>query len=505
MTTVTSLVRPGFASVLVLLLGAGPISAQQGTALESYQRARRVLDASIAATGGLAKLRGINSVLVRHEGVAYWRNQSPKAAGPWASTPTTGLLVVDYRGNRLFWDNATAFPGGFNNRSQLMISPTEGWGSNPYERRWFSVPNPNINNNRNLLRRLPHYFVLDALERSAHLRWLGEGSFDGKPQDIVTYSAGDGQQFTLYIDRQTHLLTKYEQLYTDAQVGDALLEVIWPAYRLVDGIQVPTGRVLRRVSEEAENVRFTEFAINPPQPDSLFQKPAGYVDGTGGPQADTTVMRLTEDVYVVQGVAGGNNALVVAFDDHVMVVEAYGNDAASRRTIAKIKELLPGKPIRYLVPTHHHDDHTGGVRTFIAEGAAIVTTPGNRGYFERMVRGTFTLAPDALSQNPRPLQLELVTGKRRVFSDGSHEVQVLDIGPSPHADEMLVVYLPRERILVQGDLLNLPFGRIRAGNLTTAHFAQWLERSGLQVEKIVPAHGPVHTPDDLRQAVEMMR
>lgn len=497
----------GAASLIALPLNffPSPVVAQEVSALTSYQRARQVLDASIEAMGGLERLRAIDRVLVRHEGVGFWRNQSPSATGPWASTPTTGLLVVDFQGNRLFWDNATAFPGGFNNRSQLMISPTEGWGANPYERRWFSVPNPNINNNRNLLRRLPHYFVLDALDRSSHLRWLGEGTFQGKPQDVMTYAASDGQQFTLFFDRQTHLLTKYEQPMTDPQVGDALLEVIWPEYRLVDGVQVPAGRVLRRVNEAAEDVRFTEFVINPQLPDSLFRKPAGYTDGTGGPVADTTVLKLADDVYVVQGVGGGNNSLVVAFTDHVLVVEAYGNDANSRRTIAKIKELLPGKPIRYLVATHHHDDHTGGVRTFIAEGAAIVTTPGNREYFERMARGTFTLAPDALSRHPQPLKLELVTEKRRTFSDGTREVQVLDIGPSPHADEMLVVYLPREKVLVQGDLLNLPVGRMRPGNLTTAHFAEWLKGSGLAVERIVPVHGPIHTPAELRQAVDLMQ
>lgn len=270
----------------------------------------------------------------------------------------------------------------------------------------------------------------------------------------------------------------------------------------MDGVQVPTGRVLRRVNQDAEDVRFTEFAINPPLPDSLFQKPAGYVDGTGGPVGDTTVVKLAEDVYAVQG---GSNSLVVGFTDYVLVVEAYGNDAASRRTIAKIKELMPGKPIRYVVATHHHDDHTGGIRTFIAEGAAVVTIPGNREFFERMARGTYTLTPDALSRQPQPVKLEMVTGEKRVFTDGTDEVQVIDIGPSPHADEMLVVYLPREKILVQGDLLNLPIGRMRAGNLTTAHFAQWLERSGLQVERIVPVHGPIHSPAELRQAIELMQ
>jgi glyoxylase-like metal-dependent hydrolase (beta-lactamase superfamily II) len=495
------MLKPLVSALIAAPLWIAPLAAQSFS-LGSYQRARRVLDASLAAMGGEDKVRGINSVLVRHEGVGHWRNQSPEATGPAASTATRGLLIVDFQNGRLFWDNATAFPGGFDNRNQLMISPREGWGANPYERRWFSIPNPNINNNRNLLRRLPHYFVIDALERSSHLRWMGEGTFGGKKQDVVTYSASDGQQFTLFFDASTHLLTKYEQLFTDAQTGDALLEVVWPGYRLLDGIQVPTGRVLRRVNEDAENVRFTEFVINPPLPDSLFQKPGGYVDGTGGPVGDTSVVKLADDVYVVQG---GSNSLVVGFADHVMVVEAYGNDAASRRTIAKVKELMPGKPIRYVVATHHHDDHTGGMRTFIAEGAAIVTTPGNRQFFEGMARGVYTIAPDALARNPQPLKLEMVTGKRRVFTDGRQEVQVIDIGPSPHAKEMLVVYLPKERIMVQGDLLNLPVGRIRAGNLTTAHFARWLEQSGLQVDKFVPVHGPIHTPDELRQAVELMQ
>lgn len=498
--------RPGSPLCLVLvsvLASASHAVAQDGSSLESYQRARQVLNAGVTAMGGLEKLRGINSVLVRHEGRGFWRNQSPSATGPAASTATNGLLIIDFQGGRLFWDNATAFPGGFDNRSQLMISPREGWGANPYERRWFSIPNPNISNNRNLLRRLPHYFLIDALERASHLRWVGPGSFRGRRQDVVTYASSDGQQFTLFFDASTHLLTKYEQLFTDAQTGDALLEVIWPGYQPVDGIQVPTGRELRRVHEAAEEVRFTEFVINPPLPDSLFQKPAGYIDGTGGPVADTTVLKLADDVYVIQN--GGNNSLAVGFTDYVLVVEAYGNDAASRRTIVKVKEVMPGKPIRYVVATHHHDDHTGGIRTFIAEGAAVVTTPGNRQYFEAMSRGVYTIAPDALARNPQPLKLEIVTARKRVFRDGVHEVQVLDIGPSPHANEMLVVYLPREKVMVQGDLLNLPVGRVRAGNLTTAHFARWLEQSGLPVDTFVPVHGPIHTPAELKQAVEMMQ
>ena len=108
-----------FQLFLALALMSAPGAAtQQVSVLDSYQRARRVVDASLLAMGGVEKVRGINSVLVRHEGRGFWRNQSPKAAGPVASTATQGLLVIDFQGGRLFWDNATAFPGGFDNRSQ---------------------------------------------------------------------------------------------------------------------------------------------------------------------------------------------------------------------------------------------------------------------------------------------------------------------------------------------------------------------------------------------------
>jgi glyoxylase-like metal-dependent hydrolase (beta-lactamase superfamily II) len=258
------------------------------------------------------------------------------------------------------------------------------------------------------------------------------------------------------------------------------------------------------VGAVVEDVRYADITIDGPVPEDLLRVPEGFVDGTSSPAADTTLLTLAPDVYLVQGVAGANNALAVAFNDHILVAEAYGSDAASQRTIRILKAAVPNKPIRYLIPTHYHDDHTGGVRTFIAEGTTIVTTPGNRGYFETMARGTFTMAPDLQSRVRAPLKLETIQGKRRVFTDGTHTVEAIDIGPSPHADEMVVIYLPKERILMQGDLLNrTPDRRPRIGTPITKHFLDWLERSGLAVERIIPVHGPEHTIAEVREAVRL--
>ena len=149
--------------------------------------------------------------------------------------------------------------------------------------------------------------------------------------------------------------------------------------------------------------------------------------------------------------ANGYNVLAVGFRDHVLVVETPGDDATSRDVITRVKETFPGKPIRYAAVTHFHDDHAGGMRTYVAEGATVVTTPGNRAFFERAVRdGRFTIRPDALTLRPAPLKIETLQNGKRIFTDGATTVELYDIGRGPHTDEMIVAYLPAEKIVFQG-------------------------------------------------------
>lgn len=490
---------------VALLVPAGLAAQQSATTLESAQRARRTLDQALAATGG-ERLRAVRTILVRHEGVNLNRNQSRRVPAPYDTTPNRGRLALDIPGGRLAWDIETGFPGGFRNWNRIVVTGAQGWSASPLERRWFALQGNIPTLRQNLLRRLPHAILLEAADRAPTLRWMGAGEHDGRPHDILTYATADGQQVSLYLDRSTHLLTKSEQAYTDALTGDAVFEVIVSEYRSVGGVQFPGHRVLRRAGEVVEDVRFTEIRVDEPLGDSVFAKPPDYVDGTGGPSADTTVMQVGEGVHLVRGVAGGNNTLVVVFEEYALAMEPYGGEADSRRTIAKIRELAPGKPIRYIAVTHHHDDHSGGLRTWIAEGAAVVTTPGNRGYFSRMATAPYTLVPDRQQDVRAPLRLELVEGGKRVFTDGRRTFEIYNIGPSPHADEMLVGYLPAERAVFQGDLLNRPAdGRARAGNPATAHFLEWLERSGLAVDRVLGVHGPPATLDELRTAVRMFR
>jgi glyoxylase-like metal-dependent hydrolase (beta-lactamase superfamily II) len=183
------------------------------------------------------------------------------------------------------------------------------------------------------------------------------------------------------------------------------------------------------------------------------------------------------------------------------VVEPASSDAESRLAITAVKELAPGKPIRYIVATHHHDDHAGGVRAYIAEGAKLVTTRGNRAYFERIAASRRTIAPDSLSASPRKPSFEFVD-KRRTFTDGERTVELVDIGPSPHASEILVAYLPQERLIFQADLFGIGWGApVPPANPTMVHFAKRMKELGLSPERIASVHGRTTTRAELEESL----
>ncbi|MCA1566974.1 MAG: MBL fold metallo-hydrolase [Acidobacteria bacterium] len=474
---------------------------------QSYREARRVLDAGLAAYGGLDALRAIENFTIRHEGHTVHRHQSRRTDAPYERTPLSGTLIVDARRGRLYHDNKGSYPGGFNWHWGLMTNGKDAARVTFLERRINSTQAIPPQALRGRLRWLPHNLLISAHERSVQLHSLGRANFDKRPHDVLTYATEEGVQLTLYLDARTHLVSKFELLTGDPYFGDSVQEIIFPGHRAVGQFQVPTARVTRLMGEVVEEIPFVEVAFNKTYGDEQFKAPAGFAAPAtaAAPVENPPSNKLAENVYLIRG--GGYNVLAVGFKDHVMVVETPGGDSTSREVIARVKELMPGKPIKYAAVTHHHDDHAGGVRTYIAEGATIITTPGLRSFFERVAAArNFTFNPDTLTRSPRPLSLETLRNGKRVFTDGAQTIELYDIGSGPHMDEMIVAYLPQEKIVFQGDLLNRPEdGRVAPGNATTAHFADWLKKSGLAVERIVGVHGPVSTLDDLHKSVALMR
>ncbi len=157
---------------------------------------------------------------------------------------------------------------------------------------------------------------------------------------------------------------------------------------------------------------------------------------------------VAEDVYYFTG--GTHHSVIVNFNDYVVVIEAPLDEARSNAVISEVKKLYYNKPIRYLVNTHAHFDHAGGIRTYAAEGATILTYQMNKPYYEKTFAMPRTLSPDKLSQSKKKAVIEAVAEKR-VLTDGTHTIELYHV-PNNHNEGMLIAYLPKEKIVVEADL-----------------------------------------------------
>ncbi len=484
-------------------IGQNGLNASQ----RSYQQARRVLDDAIEAHGGLEALRAIKDFTLKEKGKVYARFQSPGADPPYAAGNSEETLIVDTERGLVYDDLKTA-NAGFNTWIQTVIKGNEGQTYDMWSKTSTPIVNASVNNFRGQMRRLPPLVLLEALDRAATLRWLGEDEIGGKRQKVISVLRPDNQQLSLSFDAQTNLLTRYGYLYADPITGDSEIAQTYSGYRTVGKLKLPTGRALYNSGGVIQEVEYTDLQINTKPAESAFAGPEGFEKLAAPPATPPppAVAKIAEDVYVLNGLAGGtHNVLFVAFNDYILVMEApeqilYNNNSV--QALQKIKETVPGKPIKYLVLSHHHSDHAGGFREYVAEGTTIVTTANTRTMLEKAVNES-SLLPK-LRQNK--LTIETIQNKKRVFQDDKHLVEIYDVGPNPHANEILVAYLPKEKILFQADLFNTaPNGTIPIAQDTTVSFGERLKELGLQVEKIYSVHGRPATPQELQTAIEKRR
>jgi glyoxylase-like metal-dependent hydrolase (beta-lactamase superfamily II) len=168
--------------------------------------------------------------------------------------------------------------------------------------------------------------------------------------------------------------------------------------------------------------------------------------------------------------------------------------------VKAIKDRFPGKPIRYVIPTHHHLDHSGGIRAFMAEGAVMVVPFAAKDFYTRVAKAPHTRQPDSLERNRRALVIEAFGGSARVLTDGSRRVEVHPM-PTSHAEDIVVVYLPADKIVVEADHISPRGGQVRPAPLVK-EFVAGLDKLGIDVGTIVGIHGDSASMQATRAAAQ---
>jgi glyoxylase-like metal-dependent hydrolase (beta-lactamase superfamily II) len=477
------------ASLTLLLLAAAGCHARtrmNDATYQSFRRARAILDAAVAGHGGVLDA----DVTARFVG----------------TLADEGHYDVPYAVRSYAWRGVLALRAGgaASRRVQLDGDPVEGQTDCAGGRGRYVAPGTTrpegdrrevVRQCRALERALPHAVLREAVQRAATLRFIGEQVVGEAACDVIGYVDGDGRAASLVIDRGTHLLARWERLVPHPQLGDTAEWLVFRSYRAIDGLQVPTQIVERWLNEdsaETRDVTLEDIRRGRPLEVSAGEAPASAAGWIGleavapSARATTTVVEIAPELFLVELPDEDVKVLFAVFDDHVIALDAPLRSEAGEAILAEIRRHAPGKPVRYAVFSHHHPHYLGGLRPFIAEGATLVTTPGNVALVRDYARRAHALEPDRLEHSPREAKI-LAVEKRHVFEDRGHTLELHDIGPATgHTREYLVYYFPRLHVLVEGDLASFPAsGEVRRARPGAIGLATAIRELGLDVRTIV--------------------
>ena len=293
-----------------------------------------------------------------------------------------------------------------------------------------------------------------------------------------------------------NLVEHIETWLASPLLGDMKFEAAFSGYKDFGGVKFPTRIQQREGGYPVLDVTITDVM---PNASVTIEVPANVKQSSAAPTA-LPAEKLSDGVWMIPGNA---KSVIVEFRDYVAVVDAPENEMRSIAVIDAIKKVIPSKPIRYVINTHSHIDHAGGLRTYAAEGATVITHHANIPYYQAMWANPRTINPDRLAKSGRTPVFEGVVGNR-TLTDGSRELAIYHYAGNMHNPGMLMVYLPKEKLLIEADSFNPPANPSDppAGMPNLVHFYDSVERLRLDVDQIVPIHGRLVTLEDVRSAVE---
>ena len=502
-------------AMMTLMLGAGVLSADivaqshggEDQALASQRRGIEVIRRGIEAHGGLERMNSVRTVRLEARVSNRALGQSPRPGAEAASSSGSAIYfhqVRDLKSGRRIYE---IFPSDTASQPGQRVA----YGPDVFQILTLAtdaVQNVDRASGEAFLQQLPYLpeILTGALKRAGTVRLIGEHGAGADRTQMVTFATASGVQHTLSFDARTGRLAKSSFVTTHAQFGDHVQEFDYGSYQTMAGLTLPMKVESRTAGRLAAEVEFESIEFGVPFDETLLEFPEAAEGPSFGATsitpANLEVTTLGDGVYMIPGVAAGYTVMFVELDESVMVLEAPISPEISRATMAKIRETVPGKPIRYALMTHYHFDHSGGIRAYAEDGVTILASPGNRNFIREIANAPRTLEGVWTSSIQSPA-VEAVRGKR-VVGRGAARVELYEVGPNPHVDEILIAYLPSLKLMFVADIYSFT-GTVTPANPWTLSLADRLEELDLDIDIVVPVHGQQTTGENFWEAVRMGR
>ena len=316
--------------------------------------------------------------------------------------------------------------------------------------------------------------------------------------DVVDVTTARGDHLTLALTRATHRPASVTSMTYNVNLGDVAIETTFGDYGTADGVTLP-----KRLTSKLDKYPNTDLTISKQTVNAAAAglAAADEVKAAQAPvvTANVTVEQVGKGLWFLAGQS--HNSVLVEFADHTELIEVPQNETRSLAVIAKAREVKPDKPLTKVIVTHHHFDHSGGIRAAIAEGLTLVTQEKNKAFIQDMAQRKHSIVQDALAKKPAAPKIETVSDELTV-KDAAQTMQLFRIDdPTAHSDSMLMAYFPNDKVFVQADFYNTAgAAQPRAPALNDI-----IMKRKLVVAKHVPIHGPVKTQEELMKVVQSMK
>jgi len=405
----------------------------------------------------------------------------------WARTVNyeTGAMKEDIVLTRAEATGGGGYPHTGSQRSEQYLYGTFAWnqtGAGP-------APGPRFVVDRFHQLWITPYGVLKAALRNDAK--VATRLLDGRSMTTIAFTEPSRFRALAYVDNGR--VVRVESRIPDPVLGETDVVTTYDAYADFGGFAFPT-----RIKQSQGGFPTLDLTVN----EVVANAPADIAlpDAVRTATERVTVDKVADGVWFIAG--GSHNSVAIEMKDYMILVEAPLNDGRTLPVIDEVKKIAQGKPIRYVVNSHHHFDHSGGVRAAAGDGATIITQAQNKAYFERTLATKSVIAPDHLAKSGRKGRV-IPVGDKMVLRDATRAVELYRTFDSNHSDTLLMVYLPKEKLLIEADSFtprppnSPPPARVDPNN---ANLVENLAKLNLAVDRILPLHGRVAPAAELYAA-----
>lgn len=340
----------------------------------------------------------------------------------------------------------------------------------------------------------PHGVIKAAQKNGATVQWRTVG---GRELAAVSFTEPGRFSATAYLNADD-LVERVESRLPHPVTGDTTAVSVFEGWRDFGGVKFPARIRQSQGGFPVLDLEVKEVQANVSAEIAVPPTVAGFAERV-------TTEKVADGVWYLAGAS--HHSVAIEMKDHLIVIESPLYDGRAAPMLETAKTLAPGKPLRYVMNSHNHFDHAGGLRTAAAEGATLLVHAQAAPFFQKALNNPNRISPDRLAKSGKKAKVVGVPVKR-VLTDGSRVVELHHIRDSVHANAFLMAWLPKERLLVQADAYTPLAPNAPApvpANANNVNLVENIERLKLDVERILPLHGRVVPVAELYRTIGRAR